>query len=51
MTISAVELSKLLGLEYPPTDEQAAVIEAPLGPTVVIAGAGRAGRVRRRPCG
>src|SRR3954451_16627304 len=38
--ITAVELSKQLGLEYPPTDEQAAVIEAPLGPTVVIAGAG-----------
>jgi DNA helicase-2/ATP-dependent DNA helicase PcrA len=38
--IRAVELSKLLGLEHPPTDEQAAVIEAPLGPAVVIAGAG-----------
>jgi DNA helicase II / ATP-dependent DNA helicase PcrA len=38
--IGAVELSKRLGLEYPPTDEQAAVIEAPLGPAVVIAGAG-----------
>jgi len=38
--ISAVELSKLLGLEHPPTDEQAAVIEAPLAPAVVIAGAG-----------
>src|SRR4051812_13661500 len=38
--IGAVELSKLLGLDYPPTDEQAAVIEAPLAPTVVIAGAG-----------
>ena len=38
--IGAVELSKLLGLEHPPTDEQAAVIEAPLGPAVVIAGAG-----------
>jgi DNA helicase-2/ATP-dependent DNA helicase PcrA len=38
--ISAVELSKRLGLEYPPTEEQAAVIEAPLGPSVVIAGAG-----------
>ncbi|MDT4915856.1 MAG: ATP-dependent helicase UvrD/PcrA [Pseudonocardiales bacterium] len=38
--IGAVELSKLLGLEDPPTDEQAAVIEAPLGPAVVIAGAG-----------
>jgi DNA helicase-2/ATP-dependent DNA helicase PcrA len=39
-TIGAVELAKLLGLEHPPTDEQAAVIEAPLGPAVVIAGAG-----------
>jgi DNA helicase-2/ATP-dependent DNA helicase PcrA len=38
--IGAVELSKLLGLEHPPTDEQAAAIEAPLGPAVVIAGAG-----------
>ena len=38
--ISAVELSKMLGLAYPPTDEQAAVIESPLGPAVVIAGAG-----------
>jgi DNA helicase-2/ATP-dependent DNA helicase PcrA len=38
--ISAVELSKLLGLDHPPTDEQAAVIEAALGPAVVIAGAG-----------
>ena len=39
-TIGAIELSKRLGLEHPPTDEQAAVIEAPLGPAVVIAGAG-----------
>src|SRR4051812_20702227 len=38
--MSAIELSKRLGLEYPPTDEQAAVIESPLAPTVVIAGAG-----------
>ncbi|MFN2560923.1 MAG: UvrD-helicase domain-containing protein [Jatrophihabitans sp.] len=38
--IGAVELSKRLGLEHAPTDEQAAVIEAPLGPSVVIAGAG-----------
>jgi DNA helicase-2/ATP-dependent DNA helicase PcrA len=37
--ISAVELSELLGLSRP-TDEQAAVIESPLGPAVVIAGAG-----------
>jgi DNA helicase II / ATP-dependent DNA helicase PcrA len=39
-TIGAVELSKLLGAAHPPTDEQAAIIEAPLGPAVVIAGAG-----------
>jgi DNA helicase-2/ATP-dependent DNA helicase PcrA len=38
--ISAVELSERLGLEHPPSEEQAAVIEAPLGPAVVIAGAG-----------
>jgi DNA helicase-2/ATP-dependent DNA helicase PcrA len=40
MSLSAAELSKLLGAAHPPTDEQAAVIEAPLAPTVVIAGAG-----------
>jgi DNA helicase-2/ATP-dependent DNA helicase PcrA len=38
--IGSVELSKLLGAAHPPTDEQVAVIEAPPGPTVVIAGAG-----------
>lgn len=38
--IDAVELSRLLGATHPPTEEQAAVIEAPLGPAVVIAGAG-----------
>ncbi len=38
--IGAAELSKLLGLDHSPTDEQTAVIEAPLGPAVVIAGAG-----------
>ncbi len=38
-SISAAELAALLGLN-PPTAEQAAVIEAPLGPVVVIAGAG-----------
>lgn len=37
--ISAVELSALLGLP-PPTDEQVAVIEAPLEPVAAIAGAG-----------
>lgn len=38
--ISAVELSRRLGLAHPPTAEQAAVIESGLGPAVVIAGAG-----------
>uniref|UniRef100_UPI00389AACF6 ATP-dependent helicase n=1 Tax=Mycobacterium sp. HUMS_1102779 TaxID=3383487 RepID=UPI00389AACF6 len=36
---SPAELSSALGL-FPPTDEQAAVIAAPPGPLVVIAGAG-----------
>ncbi|CDP84302.1 MULTISPECIES: ATP-dependent helicase [Mycolicibacterium] len=36
---SPAELSTALGL-FPPTDEQAAVIAAPPGPVVVIAGAG-----------
>ncbi|OBJ14779.1 ATP-dependent DNA helicase [Mycobacterium sp. 1245801.1] len=36
---SPAELAKALGL-FPPTDEQAAVIAAPPGPLVVIAGAG-----------
>ena len=36
---SPAELAAALGL-YAPTDEQAAVIAAPLGPLVVIAGAG-----------
>src|SRR5580692_3794810 len=36
---SPVELASELGL-FPPTDEQAAVIGAPPGPLVVIAGAG-----------
>ncbi len=38
-TISAIELARLLGL-HEPTAEQAAVIEAPLAPCAVIAGAG-----------
>ncbi len=38
--IGAVELSTLLGLPHPPTDEQVAVIEAPLEPLLVVAGAG-----------
>jgi DNA helicase II / ATP-dependent DNA helicase PcrA len=37
--ISSPQLAQLLGLPAP-TDEQAAVIEAPLAPAVVIAGAG-----------
>ncbi len=37
--VSAVELAVLLGLDRP-TDEQAAVIESPMAPAVVIAGAG-----------
>lgn len=36
---SPAELSRFLGL-FEPTDEQAAVIRAPPGPMVVIAGAG-----------
>jgi DNA helicase-2/ATP-dependent DNA helicase PcrA len=35
-----VELAKLLGLKYLPTDEQAAVISAPVEPLLVVAGAG-----------
>ncbi|MEV0946092.1 UvrD-helicase domain-containing protein [Rhodococcus sp. NPDC049939] len=38
--IDPVELANGLGLEYPPTAEQAAVIGAELGPTLVVAGAG-----------
>ncbi|MBM6400731.1 ATP-dependent helicase [Phycicoccus sonneratiae] len=37
---SAVELAKELGQPYAPTPEQAAVIEAPLEPLLVVAGAG-----------
>jgi DNA helicase-2/ATP-dependent DNA helicase PcrA len=37
---SAVELARALGQPYAPTPEQAAVIEAPLGPLLVVAGAG-----------
>ncbi|MBM7786079.1 UvrD-helicase domain-containing protein [Tenggerimyces flavus] len=36
---SAADLARALG-NHPPTPEQAAVIEAPLGPEVVVAGAG-----------
>lgn len=38
--ISAKEISKLLGKKFPPTDEQALVIEAGLEPMLVVAGAG-----------
>ncbi|QBJ95270.1 ATP-dependent helicase [Rhodococcus sp. ABRD24] len=37
--VSPVQLAEALG-QFPPTAEQAAVIEAPLGPTLVVAGAG-----------
>lgn len=37
--VSPAVLAEALG-QFPPTDEQAAVIEAPLGPTLVVAGAG-----------
>jgi len=37
--VSAARLAEALG-QFPPTDEQAAVIEAPLGPMLVVAGAG-----------
>lgn len=39
MTLTAHELARALDLP-PPTDEQAAVIEAPLSPALVVAGAG-----------
>lgn len=38
--IDPIELSRALGQKHPPTEEQAAVIAAPLGPTLVVAGAG-----------
>lgn len=38
--ISPKKLSAILGQEYPPTDQQSAVIEAPVGPLLVVAGAG-----------
>lgn len=37
--LSAQVIAAALG-QFPPTDEQAAVIEAPLGPALVVAGAG-----------
>ncbi|MEP6980337.1 MAG: ATP-dependent DNA helicase [Nakamurella sp.] len=40
LTWSAIELSRALGQPHPPTPEQIAVIEAPLEPLLVVAGAG-----------
>ena len=37
---SPEELAAALGKPFPPTEEQAAVIEGPLGPKLVVAGAG-----------
>ena len=39
-TISARDLARALGQEFPPTPEQEAIIEAPLEPLLVVAGAG-----------
>ncbi len=39
-TWSALQLSRALGQTHPPTPEQIAVIEAPLEPLLVVAGAG-----------
>uniref|UniRef100_UPI000836C390 ATP-dependent helicase n=1 Tax=Janibacter corallicola TaxID=415212 RepID=UPI000836C390 len=38
--IGAVDLARALGQEHPPTPEQQAIIEAPLEPLLVVAGAG-----------
>ncbi|WP_082659122.1 ATP-dependent helicase [Cellulomonas sp. B6] len=38
-TLSALRVAQLVG-QHPPTDEQRAVIEAPLRPSLVVAGAG-----------
>lgn len=38
--IGAVDLARALGQEHPPTDEQREIIEAPLEPLLVVAGAG-----------
>ena len=38
--IGAVELARALGQEHSPTEEQRAIIEAPLEPLLVVAGAG-----------
>ena len=39
-TMSAVDLARALGQEHPPTEEQRRIIEAPLEPLLVVAGAG-----------
>ncbi|WP_137724395.1 ATP-dependent helicase [Prescottella subtropica] len=38
--VGAAELAAALGQKFAPTPEQTAVIEAPMGPTLVVAGAG-----------
>lgn len=38
--LSAVDVARALGLEHDPTPEQTAVIEAPMEPLLVVAGAG-----------
>ncbi len=38
--LSAVEVARAAGLRHDPTPEQAAIIEAPLAPLLVVAGAG-----------
>lgn len=38
--IGALDLARALGQEHPPTEEQRAIIEAPLEPLLVVAGAG-----------
>lgn len=40
MQMTAEKISSMLGKEFPPTDEQAKVIEADLEPMLVVAGAG-----------
>lgn len=39
-TLSALDISALLGQRFPPTAQQQAIIEAPLEPQLVVAGAG-----------
>ena len=40
LRLSAVDVARALGLEHDPTPEQVAVIEAPMAPLLVVAGAG-----------